>query len=182
MREAGIREMGSQAFAGKWIVIATAIMGLVLMALLMLLRGYLPGGDGVIARAIAPDGTEMCIVQTFNDPVEPYTVSFYYRKPGKQWGWFYYDHEDTRWFSGTIELDDGGNLAHVKRNGKEVARFDVSTEGFTIISWNRTNGPTQTWMPKGWKPEDALSAARVKSKSPMSVGASSNSPPSSQWK
>src|SRR5947208_1185720 len=38
-------------------------------------------GPRVVARAVAPDGTEMCIVQKCNWSGEPFTTSFYYRKP-----------------------------------------------------------------------------------------------------
>ena len=53
-------------------------------------------GPRVVARAVAPDGTEMCIVQRCNWNGEPFTTSFYCRKPGGQWGWFYYDHQNRR--------------------------------------------------------------------------------------
>ena len=48
----------------------------------------------VVGRAVAPDGTEMCIVQECNWSAEPFTTSFVYRRPGGQWGRFYFDHKD----------------------------------------------------------------------------------------
>ena len=149
---------------------------------LFFVRGCMPGGDGIIARIKAPDGTEMCVIQTYNGNfAEPYTVGFYYHKPGKPWGWFYYEHEDTRWFSGKITLSENGKLAHVQSDNEEVAQFEIPTESFTIARWKRTLSPAQEWMPEGWKPEDALKPDVFKSqapKSPMAVGAPSNNPPS----
>ncbi|MEJ0088629.1 MAG: hypothetical protein WDM80_02600 [Limisphaerales bacterium] len=147
-----------------------------------IVRGFLPGGDGIIARINAPDGTEMCVIQTYNGITgEPYTVGFYYHKPGKPWGWFYYEHEDTRWFSGKITLNENGKLAHILCENEEVAKFEIPTESFTISRWKRTVSPAQEWMPEGWKPEDALKPDVLKSqtpKSPMAIGATSNNPPS----
>jgi hypothetical protein len=146
------------------------------------LRGCLPGGSGIIARATALDGTEMCIVQKYNALPEPYTVSFYYRRPGQHWGWFYYDHQDNRWESAAIKLIEGEKIAVVLRGTKEVARFDIASESFRILGSNRALSPAQEWMPDGWKPEDVLPASRNVAKSPMEVGAPNNSPPSYQWK
>ena len=49
------------------------------------------GGPRVVAHAVAPDGTEMCIVQQCNWNAEPFTTSFVFRKPGAEWRRFYYD-------------------------------------------------------------------------------------------
>lgn len=95
----------------------------------------------------------MCVIQHYNWTLgEPYTVSFYYRKPGKPWGWFYYEHEDTRWLSGEIKVNKDGNLAHILCAGREVARFQVPDESFTILRWNRSLSPAQEWMPPEWEP------------------------------
>ena len=45
------------------------------------------------------DGTELCVVQKLGDLLD---TSVYYRKPGTNWGWFYYDHEDSYWAKATI--------------------------------------------------------------------------------
>jgi hypothetical protein len=153
----------------------------ILVLFVFFLRGCLPGGTGVIARVKSSNGVEMSVVQKYNEFFEPYETGFYYRKPGKPWGWFYYDHEDTRWSFARIKLSDYGNLAHVYRGFEEVARFEIPTESFTLLRWKRTLSPAQEWMPEGWKPEDALSDNGAKS--PMQVGAPNNlSPPGYEWK
>src|SRR5687767_5172878 len=69
----------------------------------------------VVARAIAPDGTEFCVVQTCNWDLEFFTTSCYYRKPGGQWGWFYYDHEDWYWRKGHADVDSTSKRISVYR-------------------------------------------------------------------
>src|SRR6266536_3702370 len=68
-------------------------------------------GPRVVARAVAPDGTEMCVIQKCNWNGEPFTTSFYYRKPAGQWGWFYYDHQDWYWSAATVTLDTNAAVA-----------------------------------------------------------------------
>ncbi len=63
----------------KWFVIVF------FLCIGILVRGCLPGGTGIIARTTAPDGTEMCVVQKYDQFFEPYEIGFYYRKPGKPW-------------------------------------------------------------------------------------------------
>jgi hypothetical protein len=116
---------------------------------------FSPGGNRIIARATAPDGTEMCLVQVYEG--EPYNVSFYYRPPGGRWGWFYYDHEDTRWWRGRIRLSADGKKAVITRFWRPVAEFEIPSERFTIVRWDRTLRRAQQWMPPGWAPEQALS-------------------------
>src|ERR1041385_5352951 len=64
------------------------------------------GASRVLTRAVAPDGTELCVIQTANpDWAEPFTTSVYYRKPGQTWGWLYYDHQDIYWPRARTEVD-----------------------------------------------------------------------------
>lgn len=116
----------------------------------------MPGKDVIIARATTPDGVDLCVTHKSNYSIEPYTVSFYFKRPNQPWGWFYYEHEDTRWFRGSIELNDEGTMAFIKRGRSVVATFDLTTDSFTI---KRTNGTTQRapkWMPEAWTPEQAI--------------------------
>jgi hypothetical protein len=115
-----------------------------------------PGKNIIIARATTLDGVEMCVTHKSNYSVEPYTVSFYYKRPGQPWGGFYYEHEDTRWFRGSIEVNDDGTMAIIKRGRSVVATFDLATDSFTIKRWNRTTKGAQKWMPEGWTPEQAI--------------------------
>jgi hypothetical protein len=137
---AALLGLGAAAIGASWVVMA-----------------FSPGGDRIIARPTAPDGTEMCILQSFTgDWTEPYRVSFCYRRPGQPWGWFYYEHEDTRWWFGSIKLTTDGKRAEIRRFVSPVAYFDPAKEAFTIVRWNRTIVQAQRWMPAGWDPKDEL--------------------------
>jgi hypothetical protein len=121
------------------------------------IMSFAPGGDRIIARARAADGTDMCMIQKFTgDWGEPYRVSFYYRRRGSDWGWFYYEHEDTRWWFGNLRLTGDGKRVEVRRFVSPVAYFDLQTEAFTIVRINRTLTGAQRWMPSGWEPEDEV--------------------------
>ncbi|HNU51124.1 MAG TPA: hypothetical protein PKJ98_09540 [Verrucomicrobiota bacterium] len=96
------------------VVIAACLAGLVLAGvgahrfLRFLLRVGVPR---IVARAVSPDGVEMCIVQECNFSTEPFTTSFVYRKPGADWGWFYFDHEDWYWGTGRVSVDTSNQVA-----------------------------------------------------------------------
>lgn len=114
------------------------------------------GNNRIIARVTARDGTEMCLVQRYDGPTE-YNISFYERKPGeKNWGWFYYEHEDARWWAGKLTLSADGNEAVIWRTLFPVARFDIANESFQLERDGRRSSPAQERMPDGWKPEDEL--------------------------
>jgi hypothetical protein len=122
-----------------------------------IVMSFSPGGDRIIARTTAPDGIEMCILQSFTGEwAEPYRVSFYYRRPGQPWGWFYYEHEDMRWWFGSINLTTDGRRAEILRFVSPVAHFDLQKEAFTIVRINRRIVQAQRWMPAGWEPENEL--------------------------
>lgn len=117
-----------------------------------------PGGDRVISRTTTSDGTDMCVIQQFTGHWgESYQVGFYYRRPGQQWGSFYYDHEDTRWWLGSIRVAADGKRATIRRFLLPVAYFDIPTESFTSVRSSRTFSPAHTWMPPDWTPESELS-------------------------
>jgi hypothetical protein len=116
------------------------------------IMSFAPGGDRIIARARAADGTDVCIVQRFTTG-DFYRVGFYYRRRGSDWGWFYYEHEDTRWWFGSLRLTGDGKRVEVRRFVSPVAYFDLQTEAFTLVRANRTLIGAQHWMPPGWQPE-----------------------------
>ncbi|MGV3661745.1 MAG: hypothetical protein ACO1TE_16280 [Prosthecobacter sp.] len=124
------------------------------IGLALMLHGILPGGEGVVERVAANDGTEMMIVQRYGG--EPYSVGFYFRKAGGDWGQFYYEHEDMRWIRGLshIRLSADQKQATVYRLFWPVAMFDLEKETFTIHRWQRTSS-VQSTMPKDWTPEKA---------------------------
>ncbi len=121
------------------------------LGLALMLHGILPGGEGVVERVVTADGTELMIEQRHGG--EPYSVDFYFRKAGKPWGRFYYEHEDTRWIRGLshIRLSSDQKQATLYRLFWPVATFDMVNETFTIHRWQRTVS-VQPTMPKDWKP------------------------------
>jgi hypothetical protein len=113
---------------------------------------YHINGPRVIGRAVAPDGTEMCIVQKCNWSAEPFTTSFLYRTPKGQWGWFYFDHQDWYWSSSRAVLDTNAHKAVFYRGHSPAVTFDWTTETYTLHRWNRTMTGAQQQMPAGWSP------------------------------
>ena len=139
------------------VAVGSGVVWLLLLGgFLRVAHGVLPGKNVILARTTAPGGVEMCVTHRSNYSAEPYTVSFYYKRPHQPWGWFYYEHEDTRWLRGSIEVNDEGTMAFIKRGRAVVATFDLTTDSFTIKRWNRTLRGTQEWMPDGWTPEHAI--------------------------
>lgn len=133
------------------------LIGLLLVSgICTLVYGFLPGKNVIIARATAPDGTALCVTHKSNYSMEPYTVGFCFKRPDLPWGRFYFEHEDTRWFRGSIEFDDKGTTALIKRGWRTVATFDLVTDSFTIRRWNRTIQGAQNWMPTDWTPEQEI--------------------------
>ena len=107
----------------------------------------------VIGRAVAPDGTEMCIVQQFNWSAEFFTTSFVYRRPGQPWGWFYYDHQDGYWGSSRASLDPKTQVAVFYRRGAPAITFRWDTETYTMHRWNRTMTGAQRQLGRDWSPQ-----------------------------
>ena len=106
----------------------------------------------VVGRAVAPDGTEMCIVQEFNWSAEPFTTSFVYRKPGGQWGRFYFDHEDWYWGNSRATVDTNALKAIFYRGSSPAVTFAWETETYTMHRSSRTMTGAQWHMPIGWSP------------------------------
>jgi hypothetical protein len=117
------------------------------------------GGPRVVARVVAPDGTEMCIVQQCNWNAEPFTTSFVYRKPGAGWRRFYYDHQDDYWGSGRASLDTNARVAVFYRGSSPAVTFAWATETYTLHRWRRIDtDPDQ--MPTGWSPKMSVFSER----------------------
>lgn len=135
---------------------------LVLVLLAMLLLGTLalvfllvmPGGDGVVARAVTANGIELCIAQEHTGYLgEPYYVSLYIRKPKQNWEWFYVDHEDVRWFRSHIDVDEITGTALVKRNGRTPwLTYDLNTGVRRFLQTDRRDWAPGEPMPAGWEP------------------------------
>jgi hypothetical protein len=106
-------------------------------------------GARTVLYAKAPDGTEMCVYQVFTATTEPYQTSFYSRKPGKSWGWFYYDHQDLPWMYGRIVFYATNKVAMIYRGGKMVGRYDWEKDQFTHLLRGTTESPRAT--PNMWR-------------------------------
>jgi hypothetical protein len=78
---------------------ALVILGIILALIVAGLLLSEISSRRVIGYAKSQDGTELCVVQKLGDLLD---TSVYYRKPGTNWGWFYYDHEDSYWAKATI--------------------------------------------------------------------------------
>jgi hypothetical protein len=111
------------------------------------------GGPRVIARAVAPDGTEMCLVQRCNWSAELFTTSFVCRPPGGTWGWFYFDHQDGYWRTSRVALDTNAGVAVFYRGAAPAVTFAWATETYTMHRWNRTMTGAQSRLPAGWSPD-----------------------------
>jgi hypothetical protein len=106
----------------------------------------------VVGRAVAPDGTEMCIVQECNWSPEPFTTSFVYRRPGGTWGRFYFDHQDIYWASSRVSLDTNAGVSVFYRGASRTITFAWATETYTMHRWSRTITGAQWQLPAGWTP------------------------------
>ena len=124
----------------------------VLIATVALLYRHIDG-PRVVARAVTPDGTEFCVVQKCKWDFEFFTTSCYYRKPGGQWGWFYYDHQDWYWGSGRAEIDQTLQRISIFREGRVTVTFDWKSETYRLFRSgfpHRTFIGAQGWMPPEW--------------------------------
>ena len=106
----------------------------------------------IIGRAVAPDGTDMCIVQRFNWSGELFTTSFYYKRPNDQWRWHYFDHQDDFWHSSRVTLDTNAQKAVFYRGNSPAVTFLWAEEIYTLHRRNQTVTGAQDRLPVGWSP------------------------------
>ena len=117
--------------AAKWVFLA--VVGLVGLAAAILFYDMGPGGSGVLAAKRLPDGSEYMVTQKYNGQwAEPYTVSFYMRKPGQPWGWCYIDHQDSRRTNVRLSYDQAADTVVVTDNGKRRAALDRRRDTFWL--------------------------------------------------
>jgi hypothetical protein len=125
---------GASRESAKWA--SLGLVGFLATALLsgwVFVRNHGPGGDGVLAQLLTADGVECRVVQTWNDWSEPYTVSFYFRPQGGPWGWCYIDHEDHRWMSCELALEEQRHKVQVLESGRLRAELDLSEATFSLF-------------------------------------------------
>jgi hypothetical protein len=92
----------------------------------------------VVGSVVAPDGTEMRIIQKFNWSAEPFTTHFVFRKPGGTWRGFYYDHQDGYWRTSRATLDNNKSVAVFYRGSEPAVTFNWATETYTLHRLNKT--------------------------------------------
>jgi hypothetical protein len=131
------------------IVLLTVIAVLVLGTALIIRHISSPR---IVGRAATPEGSELCLVQKFTWDGDLFNTGFVYRKPGGQWNWFYYDHEDFYWGHARFVLETNASVARIFRGDAEVITFDWATETYTMHRWKRTMTGPQGTMPPGWEP------------------------------
>lgn len=106
----------------------------------------------IVGRAVAPDGTEMCVVQQCNWNAEPFTTSFVYRKPGTSWRRFWYDHQDTYWGSSRAAINTNTGVAVFYRDTAPAVTFSWASETYTLHRRSRTLTGPQWELPVDWDP------------------------------
>lgn len=107
----------------------------IVLAVLCIVSGYVPGGDGIVAERKLPDGTSLMVVQKYGSGDLGYRVGFYFKEPGAEWGWCYLDHEDSIWRTGRIDYNPSTDTVTIwkgpvlrgqwNRPTKEYLRPDV---------------------------------------------------------
>lgn len=100
---------GNQVSPAKRIIrfVLAGVLALPFLPLVILVAWFtidnFPFTSGIVAHDFAPNGDEICIVQTFKD-AEPYQVSLYAHRTGQPWVWNYLAHQDGRWRNGHAEF------------------------------------------------------------------------------
>jgi hypothetical protein len=130
----------------KYIIVSLIVAG-VLLGLAFILGSI--DETRIVARAVAPDGTEFCIVQEgawyeFSD------TSCYSRKKSRPWRWYYYNHEDWFWPTAKVKIDNKGKRIIVYRNGKVDVTFNWETERLQTFRDNIPHEGANNLMPVGW--------------------------------
>jgi hypothetical protein len=112
------------------------------------------GRARIVAKAVAPNGIEIYLVQRFNwDLGEPFTTGFHYRTPAGRWGWCYYSHQDSYWGAARVQWDEKTKHVTLFRDNKPAVTFDWETETYVLLRRNQTNVGAQTWAPAGTSPD-----------------------------
>src|SRR5687767_13790061 len=87
----------------------------------------------IVAHAVAPDGSEFCVVQRCNWSGEPFTTSCFSKTPDGRWGWYYYDHEDWYWAFGRAEVNPAAKRISVYRGDNVTATYDWESKTFQLL-------------------------------------------------
>jgi len=105
-----------------------------------------PGGDGTIATLALDDGSEYLVTQHWNDIGEPYAVDFWFKTNGGRWGWCYIEHEDTRWRTACLALNQSNNSVQVYRGSTLRAEYYIDRKTFELYAeYQRELPAPQEW-------------------------------------
>lgn len=105
-----------------------------------------PFTSGIVAQDLAPNGDEICIVQTFKG-AEPYQVSLYVRRPGQPWVWNYLAHQDDRWRN-----------CHAEFAGDSLRVYTGSTlrKTFSLAAATKVPADSEYQLPAEFTPQQIL--------------------------
>ena len=123
------------------------IAGGIIIALAILLGAtffhyFGPGGSGIIGNLTLEDGTEIKIIQSYNNSFgEPYTIDFYIKRPGEPWGSCYIEHEDTRWSGARLVLDPEKHSIKIYRGSTLRAEYFTERKTFALYADGQTERP-----------------------------------------
>ena len=128
----GLHALKQNRPASGWSVIGVA--GAIGLSILICAAWFVyfagPWHTGILAQGTSPDGREYCIVQAYQNAVEPYGVDFYIRDASGAWHRHYLEHEDLAWRSAEVRFS--GNEALVARNGKPFATISLTPKGAPV--------------------------------------------------
>ena len=137
----------------KWAILVIAVAFAALLTIGI--RACGPGGSGILDHLELSDGSEYLLTQKWNEPLEPYTVSFYFKSSGGQWGWCYIDHEDTRWRQAELRHDSDNNSVKVIRDGGLRAELFLDRQVFAL--YDATNQKRRELSaPQEWRNPEFL--------------------------
>jgi hypothetical protein len=117
----------------RWVVLGTGALALLGMAAAMT-------RPRIVVLNDLPNGTRLAVFQQFNDPTEPFETSVFSNR-GSGWGWFYFDHQNTFWLAGRIEIDSSSQTALIYRGEQAVARYNWTNDKLTHLAKGTESSP-----------------------------------------
>lgn len=119
-----------------------------------------PWHSRIVTQGISSSGQEYCVVQTFQDWVEPYQISFYIRDTNRVWRWNYLDHEGYAWRTASASFT--GDKVTVHRNGKPYRSMEMPTGTVDIASVPK--GYANYYCPADFTVEDVFEFQKRKTR------------------
>ena len=136
--------------------IRAKILFALLIVAVLIATGLLPRhilGPRVVARAMTPDGFELCIVQQSSlDSLPWFATSFVSRRQGGAWQRFYFHHEDRYWFRSRFSLDTNAQVATFYRGSSPMLSFAWASGACTNLDRRHLKPEQPQQMPSGWSP------------------------------